>query len=78
MALERQSDPPDYRTELLSPMRQEGDSAATTSWRLNVSDFALPEAPRDPPLVSSVFRRYRGMPPPSSSSMILDISKVFL
>ncbi|XP_065046131.1 metal tolerance protein 7-like isoform X1 [Musa acuminata AAA Group] len=60
MALERQSDPPDYRIELLSPMRQEGDSAATTSWRLNVSDFALPEAPKDPPLVSSVFRRYRG------------------
>ncbi|CAL9093073.1 metal tolerance protein 7-like isoform X1 [Musa acuminata AAA Group] len=60
MALERQSDPPDYRIELLSPMRQEGDSAATTSWRLNVSDFALPEAPKDPPLVSSVFRRYHG------------------
>ncbi|CAL9118486.1 Metal tolerance protein [Musa troglodytarum] len=60
MAPELQNDPPDCRTELLSPMGQEGDSAATTGWRLNVSDFALPEAPKDPPLVSSVFRRYRG------------------
>ncbi|RZR76911.1 hypothetical protein BHM03_00001822 [Ensete ventricosum] len=62
MAPELQSDPPDFRAEFPFPMSQEGDAEASTSWRLNVSDFSLPEAPKDPPLVSSVFRRYRVRP----------------
>ncbi|WOL01182.1 metal tolerance protein 7-like [Canna indica] len=66
MALELQSESMDYRTELLSPMRLEGDSAAamvaaTPSWRLNVNDFSVPEAPSNPPpLASRVFRRFHG------------------
>ncbi|RWW25404.1 hypothetical protein GW17_00010253 [Ensete ventricosum] len=78
MAPELQSDPPDFRAEFPFPMSQEGDAEASTSWRLNVSDFSLPEAPKDPPLVSSVFRRYRGTPPPPSASTILDIRVTIL
>ncbi|KAJ8490838.1 hypothetical protein OPV22_012559 [Ensete ventricosum] len=64
MALELQSESMDYRTELLSPLREEGDSAAamvaaTPSWRLNVNDFAIQEAAKkDPPLASRVLRRF--------------------
>lgn len=77
MALELQSESMDYRTELLSPLREEGDSAAamvaaTPSWRLNVNDFAIQEAAKkDPPLASRVLRRFHGNSSPLSFDDIL-------
>ncbi|KAG6510618.1 metal tolerance protein 7-like isoform X2 [Zingiber officinale] len=63
MAVELQSESMDYRVELLSPVRLEGEAsmmAATPSWRINVNDFPVPEQPRAPPLASRVLRRFQG------------------
>ncbi|XP_073110341.1 metal tolerance protein 7 isoform X2 [Elaeis guineensis] len=61
MAMELRCESTDYRTELLSPMRPKGEpAAAVQSWRLNVSDFQMPEGPKDPSFVSRVFRRAHG------------------
>ncbi|WOL02846.1 metal tolerance protein 7 isoform X1 [Canna indica] len=59
MAPERRSESMDYRAELLSPSREQSQTAVP-SWRLNVNDFSVPEAPEEPPLVSRVWRRLRG------------------
>lgn len=61
--MELQSESMDYRVELLSPVRLEGEAsmmAATPSWRINVNDFPVPEQPRAPPLASRVLRRFQG------------------
>ncbi|KAG1334787.1 putative Metal tolerance protein 10 [Cocos nucifera] len=64
MATEPRCESTDYRTELLSPIRPEGETAAAAmasqSWRLNVSDFQMPEGPEGPSLISRVFRRAHG------------------
>ncbi|KAL5227594.1 hypothetical protein ABZP36_015859 [Zizania latifolia] len=36
-------------------------AAAAAGWRLNVSDFQMPERPKDPPFVTRVFLRSLGM-----------------
>ncbi|XP_039126098.1 metal tolerance protein 7-like [Dioscorea cayenensis subsp. rotundata] len=59
--MDLQSESMDYRTELLSPMRLAGvsvepvSSTEQSSWRLNFSDFCIPERPKDPSLASRVF-----------------------
>lgn len=45
----------------------------TASWRLNVSDFHMPERPKEPPFVARVFLRSHGtysQPPPIRSEIL--------
>jgi len=44
-----------------------GMAGPAASWRLNVSDFQMPERPKEPPFVTRVFLRSHGTAPAPST-----------
>ncbi|XP_010926043.1 metal tolerance protein 7-like [Elaeis guineensis] len=58
MAMDLRSESTDYRMELLSPMRMEAAmmmQSTKPSWRISVSDFEVPQVPKDHTFGSYVF-----------------------